>query len=658
MSRKVALLIGNSTYGPGLPALEKPDADIAALAKVLADPAIGGFDEVKRVLDATSTTARREIARFFSGRSPDDLLLLYFSGHGLRNDRGALYLAVQDTEADLLRGTAVPASFISEEMDDCRSRRQILILDCCYSGAFEHGAKGPAVNPATAFTGNGLGRFVLTASDSTQLAWEDIAATSTGGLSVFTRHLVGGLESGEADLDGDGLISVDELYDYVHDRVVEENPRQTPGKSVSKQQGEIFLARNPAGPKLRPLPAELMQELQHPWAAVREVAVRELERFLRGSDAGLAKAARAAAEQARADDSRRVAKAATEVLAAVTPAEGEPPVPLATPAPEPQPVPAPKSNVWHPSTPGTSIPADEDSRLFAWLKSMMIWIALGSFVLIAVALLASKTTRDIAAPAREKTPEIFTGTPSPGPATVAKAPAKEQTPAMYAGTPLKQQNPAQALLTEAKSWPLVLADNFDSADTYTSFLKTELNGVGTAGTYTGLISSGVLRTSFIPNSKKGGINTDLANTPATIADFYLKVDVRNVPRSAEGDAGLVFRCSTAGTVRHYYEFMIGAKGFFLAVYTGRWHNLLPRTDSQAIHPGQTNSLAVVAIGHSLTFFINDQKVNQVFDATLSYGRVGLNIESRGIEPVTFDFDNFELRRRPEIPMSATPPAGK
>lgn len=364
MSRKLALLLGNSTYGPGLPPLEKPDADIAALAKVLADPAIGGFDEVKPLLDATSATARLEVARFFARRSPDDLLLLYFSGHGLRDDRGGLYLAAQDTEADLLRGTAVPAAFISEEMDNCRSRRQILILDCCYSGAFERGAKGPAANPATAFKGNGLGRFVLTASDSMQLAWEDVAATSTGGLSVFTRHLVAGLTSGEADLNGDGLISVDELYDYVYARVVEENPRQTPGKSTSKQQGEIFLARNPAGPKLRPLPDELMQALDHPLARVREGAVRELGRFLQGSDAGLAKAARAAAEQASDDDSRRVASAAAEVLAAPFPAGAEP-LPLPGPTQEPQHAPASKSDERSPSTPvqiPSGTPLDTDSQ--------------------------------------------------------------------------------------------------------------------------------------------------------------------------------------------------------------------------------------------------------------------------------------------------------
>ncbi|HSS48429.1 MAG TPA: caspase family protein [Thermoanaerobaculia bacterium] len=535
MSRKLALLIGNSTYGPGLPRLEKPDADIAAFAKVLADPAIGGFDDVKPLLDATSATARREVARFFSGRSPDDLLVLYFSGHGLRDDRGGLYLAAQDTEADLLRGTAVPAAFISEEMDNCRSRRQILILDCCYSGAFEHGAKGPAANPATAFKGNGIGRFVLTASDSMQLAWEDVAANNQGGLSVFTHHLVVGLESGEADLDGDGLIGVDELYDYVYARVVEENPRQTPGKSASKQQGEIFLARNPTGPKLRPLPAELMQALDHPLATVREGAVRELGRFLRGSDEGMAKAARKAAEEACDDDSRRVAKAAAEVLAAIVQAPDEqiPPVPAS--------------------------------------------------------------------------------------------------------------NSTQALLIEARSWPLVLGDNFDSTETSACFQPAALNLDNKFGTRTGRISSGVLRLSYTAKTNVGGFSSLMAWSATTAADFYLRVDLKESQDSDSADGGLIFRAQDAA---QSYAFMIHHGSYWLGAYTGRWRFLRPLTPSAAIHPGQTNSIAVVAKGFALTLLINGQIVDQVSDETFSYGWTGLGIQSNGVEPVAFDFDNFELRLGP------------
>ena len=46
--------------------------------------------------------------------------------------------------------------------------------------------------------------------------------------SVFTRHLVNGLRTGEADLNGDGNITVDELYTFARDHVIEEMPNQRP----------------------------------------------------------------------------------------------------------------------------------------------------------------------------------------------------------------------------------------------------------------------------------------------------------------------------------------------------------------------------------------------------------------------------------------------
>ena len=52
--------------------------------------------------------------------------------------------------------------------------------------------------------------MVLTATDSTQYAWEGDQITGEGLNSIFTRHLIHGLRSGEADLDQDGLVTLDE----------------------------------------------------------------------------------------------------------------------------------------------------------------------------------------------------------------------------------------------------------------------------------------------------------------------------------------------------------------------------------------------------------------------------------------------------------------
>lgn len=52
---------------------------------------------------------------------------------------------------------------------------------------------------------------------------------------MFTRSLVEGLTTGKADLDSDGDISIDELYSYVHDRVIEEMPQQRPKKQETSR---------------------------------------------------------------------------------------------------------------------------------------------------------------------------------------------------------------------------------------------------------------------------------------------------------------------------------------------------------------------------------------------------------------------------------------
>jgi hypothetical protein len=62
--RRRALLIATGTYGdPGLAALRAPTGDVASLAGVLGDPAIGGFD-VRELVDRPTEELRSEIEEF------------------------------------------------------------------------------------------------------------------------------------------------------------------------------------------------------------------------------------------------------------------------------------------------------------------------------------------------------------------------------------------------------------------------------------------------------------------------------------------------------------------------------------------------------------------------------------------------------------------
>ena len=314
---KYALIIGNNKYDDQkLAQLKTPAADSQALAKVLDDKTIGSFDEVTPLINQTESRVRRAISTFLTNKKPDDLVLLYFSGHGVLDDRGRLYLAFKDTQYDLLKATSIPSSFVADEMDSCRSKRQILILDCCHSGAFGRGTKGEqkAITETT-FEGSGFGRVVLTASDSTQYALEGDQVIKQTELSLFTHFLLEGLKTGEADINNDGLIALDEWYDYTYGRVVAETPKQVPHKWSYNQQGDLIIAKNPYVKKrVVELPAELLQALESSFVGIRESAVSELAKYLQSRDAELVGVAVAALDKMKQDDSRRISSLAERLL--------------------------------------------------------------------------------------------------------------------------------------------------------------------------------------------------------------------------------------------------------------------------------------------------------------------------------------------------------
>ena len=324
MSGKYALIIGNTEYADaGLAQLTAPGKDAQDFARVLKDKDICAFDDVKVVLNQPEHIVRRAIEVFFDQRNRDDLIVLYFSGHGIRDEFGSLYLAVKNTVRSRLRSTAIKSDYVREIMDQSRSKRQILILDCCNSGAFEYGTKaatGVSIGIASAFE-VGYGRIILTASDATQFAWEGDQVIGEGitDNSLFTHYLVEGLE-GEADWDGDGRITVDELYDYAYEKVKLATPKQTPSKFSSKQQGEIVLRQNTRLEDIRTvsLSADLIDEIEDTRPYVREAAVQKLEKILRGKNIGLTRSAIEALEKIIADENstRRVAQSATRVLEA------------------------------------------------------------------------------------------------------------------------------------------------------------------------------------------------------------------------------------------------------------------------------------------------------------------------------------------------------
>jgi branched-chain amino acid transport system substrate-binding protein len=241
--RKIALLIAVSEYESGLNPLPATIKDVEAMQRVLQNPEIGGF-EVECLLNPDPLQMQTAIENLFLGSQRDDIVLLYFSGHGIKHDNGKLYFATKSTrkheQGELSRASTVSADFVHDIINDnrSRSRRQVIILDCCFSGAFSPGTKGEddiSLNFEKVQLG-GEGRAVLTSSTSTQYSFE----------SVYTPYLVQGIETGEADENNDGFISVNELHQYVQRKVQEGKHEMKPQiQAVIKEGFNIMLTKAP-----------------------------------------------------------------------------------------------------------------------------------------------------------------------------------------------------------------------------------------------------------------------------------------------------------------------------------------------------------------------------------------------------------------------------
>lgn len=320
MSDKAALLVACGTYeDPKFRALRAPSQDAGALAGVLGDPAIGGYT-VSTMVDQPFWAVNEVIEGFFADRKRDDLLVVYFACHGVKDADGRLYFAAANTKFSRLASTGVSSAWVNERMDRSRSRRIVLLLDCCYSGAFARGL-APRAGEEVAVTERlgGRGRAVITASDAMEYAYEgDDLSLDAGTPSVFTGALVEGLLTGAADRDGDGRVGVEELYEYLHDKVRDALPSQTPTMSTHGLQGELYVAANPNPPPPPEaavlLPFELRQAAESELEWQRQGAVVGIRRLLASSRPGLSEAAREALTQLTRDESSAVAASAREAL--------------------------------------------------------------------------------------------------------------------------------------------------------------------------------------------------------------------------------------------------------------------------------------------------------------------------------------------------------
>jgi Caspase domain len=229
--RKYALVIGISKYKNnlrGVPNLEYADVDARSIYEFLQQPAAGGFSREDMLMlvneEATNAGIRQALTNFIAKASADDLLLIFFAGHGAPDPSAPqnLYLIAYDTSVEDMSETALAMSDLRRYIEqNIKSKRVVLLLDACHSaGLSADVTRDLGNNLANLYLEKLLyqdeGRAIITSSDVNEPSHE--SQRWGNGHGVFTYYLLQGLK-GSADTNQDRLVTVGELFRYVRQKV-------------------------------------------------------------------------------------------------------------------------------------------------------------------------------------------------------------------------------------------------------------------------------------------------------------------------------------------------------------------------------------------------------------------------------------------------------
>ena len=180
----------------------------------------------------------------------EDMVIVYFAGHGaterdmMSPDGDGLekYLLPYGADPNDLYASALPMREISHIFHRIQSERLVFIVDSCYSGASGGrtvslaGIRASLSDAYLDRIAGGKGRIILTASGANEVSSENEELHH----GIFTYYLLEGLR-GKADTDGDGLITVDEIYGYVSKRVPQATGQEQHPVKKGTVEGRLIL---------------------------------------------------------------------------------------------------------------------------------------------------------------------------------------------------------------------------------------------------------------------------------------------------------------------------------------------------------------------------------------------------------------------------------
>ena len=225
---KWAVVIGISSYrDPDIPDLQYANADARAFYDfLLSERSGGGFtrEKTQLLLDSAATHARIRWAlrRFLEKATEDDVVVIYFAGHGLPNpDRlDELYLAPFNVEANDIASTGIPMTDVGDATRRIYAHDILVIVDACHSAGAANvsGRRGVALPNAInrefleRLETSAGGLVVFTASQALELSKE--GREWGGGHGVFTHFILEAL-NGAADEDANGIVTLGEMHEWV-----------------------------------------------------------------------------------------------------------------------------------------------------------------------------------------------------------------------------------------------------------------------------------------------------------------------------------------------------------------------------------------------------------------------------------------------------------
>jgi len=254
--RSYALVIGVAQYKnlPKDAQLEFPERDAESVYSILISPEGGNFkaENVKKLVGARATLAniRRELEQWLpSVTADDDRVLVYFAGHGFVN-RSRAFLAPYDISLDDIAGTGYPMDDLGRVFGGkIKGKWKVMLTDSCHSGAITPEDDRQFINKRLLDLNKNV--FSLTASRDRERSFE--SREWGGGHGIFTYYVVKGME-GLADQSGDGIVTADELAEYVRTNVREAtSAQQNPTSDRGSFDSDMLLAYvpshiNPAAP--------------------------------------------------------------------------------------------------------------------------------------------------------------------------------------------------------------------------------------------------------------------------------------------------------------------------------------------------------------------------------------------------------------------------